>query len=274
EDPAGFQGGREGTHHTVGRVEILEHVETEHGVETVFKAGEILRDFRIDAVNYHVGRAQEAIAQSVQVKRIFFSRDVEDAAGHEAPGDVADAGADFEYGVADVGAEFAREPTQVLRRSGEVVEHAAAVGGGVEVVDQPEFEDDAEGFEAVYPADFLAFFVSAAVITDGHFVNAELAFGALHDDFGLEAKTVGADGDALEQVGAKDLVAGFHVGKVEVAEHVGNQREALIHHGMPEQQDAGLLAGHVTRPKDGVGVAVQQRPQQARIFGRIVLQIG
>jgi hypothetical protein len=170
----------------------------------------------------------------VRRKRVFFGGDVEDAAGHEASGNVTDAGANFEDGVTDMGAEFAGEPAQVLRGAGEVVEHAAAVGDGIEVVDQPEFEDDAEGFEAVFPADFLAFFISAAVVTDGHFVNAEFALGALHDDFGLEAETVGADGDALQQVGAKDLVTGFHIGEVEVAEHVGNQGEALVDHGMPE----------------------------------------
>ena len=274
EDAAGLQGCGEGTHHAFGRVQILQQVETEHGVEAVFEAGEILRDFRIDALDHHVGCAQEAIAQGVQVEGIFFGGDVQDAAGHEAPGNIADAGADFEDGIADMGAEFAGEPAQVLRGAGEIVEHAAAVGSGIEVVDQPEFEDDAEGFEAVFPADFLAFFVGAAVVTDGHFVNAEFAFGALHDDFGLEAETVGADGDALEQVGAKDLVTGFHVGEVEVAEHVGNQGEALVDGGVPERQDAGLLAGHVARAEDGVGVAVEERLEQAGVLGGIVLEVG
>ena len=86
-----------------------------------------------------------------------------------------------------------------------------------------------------------------------------LPLGALHDDFGFEAETVGADGDALQQVGAKNLVAGFHVREVEVAEHVGDQGEALVDHGMPERQDAGLLAGHVARAEDGVGVAIEER---------------
>src|ERR1035438_5483315 len=82
-----------------------------------------------------------------RVVRVFFGREVEDAAGHQTPGNVADAGADFEDGVAHMGAEFAGQPAQVLRSPGEIVEHAAAIGSGVEVVDQPELEDDTEGLD-------------------------------------------------------------------------------------------------------------------------------
>ena len=40
----------------------------------------------------------------------------------------------------------------------------------------------------------------------------------------------------------------------------------LVDHGVPEGQHARLLAGHVARAEDRVGVAVEQRPQQARIL--------
>jgi hypothetical protein len=43
---------------------------------------------------------------------------------------------------------------------------------------------------------------------------------------------------------------------------------------MPERQDAGLLTGHVARTEDRVGMAGQQRPQQARVFGGVVFQVG
>jgi len=66
----------------------------------------------------------------------------------------------------------------------------------------------------------------------------------------------------------------FHVREVEVAEHVGNQREALIHHGMPERQDAGLLAGHVAPTRRRRRRGIQQRPQEAAGIRRDVLQIG
>ena len=128
--------------------------------------------------------------------------------------------------------------------------------------------------QAVLPADLLAFLVRPAVIADGHFVDAEFPLGALHDDLRLEAEAVGADGDALQQIGAEDLVAGLHVRQVQIAEHVGDQRQALVDHGVPEGQHARLLAGHVARAEDRVGVAVEQRPEQARIFRGIVFEVG
>ena len=47
--------------------------------------------------------------------------------------------------VANVRPELAREPAQILGCAGEIVENAAAIGGGIEVVDEPELEDDGEG---------------------------------------------------------------------------------------------------------------------------------
>jgi hypothetical protein len=73
---------------------------------------------------------------------------------------------------------------------------------------------------------------------------------------------------------AKNLVAGLHVRQVQIAEHVGNQGEPLVDHGVPEGQHADLFAGHVARAEDGIGAAIEQRAQQARIFARIVLEVG
>jgi hypothetical protein len=112
------------------------------------------------------------------------------------------------------------------------------------------------------------------VIADGDFVDAELALGAFHDNLRLKAEAVRTDRDTLEEVRAEDLIAGFHVREVEIAEHVGNQGEALIDHGVPEGEDARLFAGKVARAEDGVGVAIQQRAEEAGILGGIVFQIG
>jgi len=112
------------------------------------------------------------------------------------------------------------------------------------------------------------------VVADGDLVDPQLPLGAFHGDLGLEAETVGADGNALQQVGAEGLVTGLHVGDVEVGEHVGNEREALVDFRVPEGQHAGLLAGQVAGAEYGVGVPVQKRPQQARVFRRVVLEVG
>ena len=43
---------------------------------------------------------------------------------------------------------------------------------------------------------------------------------------------------------------------------------------MPERQHAALFAGQVAGAEDGVGVAVEHRPEQAGIFRGIVFQVG
>jgi hypothetical protein len=57
------------------------------------------------------------------------------------------------------------------------------------------------------------------MIADGHFLDAQLPFGGLHGNLGLESEAVGANGDALEQVCAENLIAGFHVREIQVTEH-------------------------------------------------------
>ena len=92
----------------------------------------------------HVGRAQKAVAQRVEMKRIFLRGHVEHPSRHEPSGDVPDSRAHLQDFVANVRPELSREPAQILGRAGEIVENAAAIWGGIEVVDEPELEDDGE----------------------------------------------------------------------------------------------------------------------------------
>ena len=154
------------------------------------------------------------------------------------------------------------------------IRRPAAVRRRIEIVDQPELEDHCKSFDTVFPADLLALFIRAPVVADGHFVDAQLALGALHHNLRLKAEAVRTDGDAFEQVSAENLVTGFHVRQVEIAEHVGNHREPLVDHGVPEGQHARLIAGEVARAEDRVGVPIQQWTQQAGIFTGVVFQVG
>src|SRR4051812_6809397 len=97
-------------------------------------------------------------------------------------------------------------------------------------------EDAVEGLPAVFPADLLALSVISAVVADGHLVDPAPARGPaverwemeasdLRGDLGLEAEAVALERDALDHFAAKHLVAHFHVGKVQVGEHIGKQRE-------------------------------------------------
>src|ERR1039457_7700229 len=61
----------------------------------------------IDALHGHVGRAQETVAQRMEVQRVFLGGHVEGAARHQAAGQIADAGVDFQHFVAHVRPQLA-----------------------------------------------------------------------------------------------------------------------------------------------------------------------
>jgi len=71
-------------------------------------------------------------------------RHVEHAPRHEPSGNVPDSRAHLQDFVADVRPELSREPAQILGCAGKIVENAAAVWGGIQVVDEPKLEDDSE----------------------------------------------------------------------------------------------------------------------------------
>ena len=117
---------------------MLQHVEAKHRVETILQARQIARNLRIDALHGDIRRSQEAVPQGMQVQGIFLGSDVECAARHQPAGQIADARADLKYFVTHVRPQFKCQPTQILRRPRQVVEHAAAVGRRIEIVNQPE----------------------------------------------------------------------------------------------------------------------------------------
>jgi hypothetical protein len=102
EFAVGLQGAAQGLQHARGVFQMLEHVETEHGIEAVFQAVEIAGDFGIEALDGDVGRSQEPVAERVKMQRVLLGGHIEHAASHQATREVADAGADFEHLVAHV----------------------------------------------------------------------------------------------------------------------------------------------------------------------------
>src|SRR4051812_41652906 len=81
---------------------------------------------------------------------------------------------------------------------------------------------------AVSPTDFFAFFVGASSVADADFVNPKLAFGDFDCDLWLEAETVLFNGNRLNDLAPENLVAGFHVGQVDVGQAVGDQSQNPI----------------------------------------------
>ena len=77
-----------------------------------------------------------------------------------------------------------------------------------------------------------------------------------------------------QHVEREGLVAGLHVGQRRVVEHVREQRgERRVPHLVPEQVDALRTPADQPRAEDDVGVAVEDRLDEPRDVGRVVLEI-
>src|SRR5579863_4475953 len=68
----------------------------------------------------------------------------------------------------------------------------------VPLIEEPVTEDEPEGGEAVFPADFFAFGVIASGIIDAGFVEAIVAARELGGQFGFDAETLGCQLHALD----------------------------------------------------------------------------
>ena len=78
-----------------------------------------------------------------------------------------------------------------------------------------------DGSQAVLPADLLARAVVAARVGDGNLVDPASQLGQLHGDLGLKPEARRLKLDLPEDLAPDDLVAGLHIGQVEVGENVG-----------------------------------------------------
>jgi hypothetical protein len=135
-------------------------------------------------------------------------------------------------------------------------------------------ENAVDGADAVSPADFFAFFVGAAVVGNGNFVDGDLELGDLGGDFRLEAEAVFLDGDFFEDVALEDLVAGLHISEVQVGEHVGHEGEELVAHGVPEVEHAVHAGTEEARAKDDIGLAEKDGREELRVLVGVVFEVG
>ena len=111
------------------------------------------------------------------------------------------------------------------------------------------------------------------MVGDGDFVNADAFFRELGGDFGLESEAVLLDRDGLEDFAPHGFVAGLHIREVEVGEHVREQGQEFVPHGVPEIQHAVLLGADKAGAEDRIGFSFEDRVQQDRIFGWIIFHI-
>lgn len=149
-------------------------------------------------------------------------------------GDLADAGADLDNVALEVRAKFDEEPFAVILRllqclELEIVRERKFIGTARHgLVEEIVLQDAAEGADTIFPTDLLAFGIGAAVVGDGHFVNAGIEFGDLRGDLGFEAEAVLLDLHLLDDLAAENFIARLHVREVQIREHVGHGGEHLV----------------------------------------------
>lgn len=127
---------------------------------------------------------------------------------------------------------------------------------------------------AVFPADFFAFFIGAAVVGDGNLINRDFELGDFGGNFRFEAEAVFLDGDLFEDITLEDFVAGFHVGKVQIGEHVGHEGKELVAHRMPEVEHAVHAGPKEARAKDDIGLAEEDGSKELWILVGVVFEVG
>lgn len=98
------------------------------------------------------------------------------------------------------------------------------------------FQDTVDGTEAVPPVDFLAFSVSAAVVGNTYFIYADARdAGDFGGHLGLKAKPLLTELQALNRLSAEQLVAGLHIGQVEVGHGIRKESQEFIADRVPKE---------------------------------------
>src|SRR2546426_224141 len=79
--------------------------------------------------------------------------------------------------------------------------------------------------DAIFPADRFAFRIIAARVADRRLVEPIPATRQFGRQLRLDAEPVGLQLEDFDAFAFENFVAGFHVAEVEIADHVGEQRE-------------------------------------------------
>lgn len=226
--------------------DVFEHVEAEDGVDLADVRGEACLILCVHPRDFEVRAILSEAFELLKVERIKLGGDVA-FLWEEVLGEGTHSCTDFHDALFDKRANDVSHPMVESLGLAHGFENIRPTVVFVEIVFEGVFEEDAERVNPVFPCDFFAFFISAPVVIDGDFVDAEFAFGDFDGDLGFKAKTFGADGDAFEDFGAKGFVACFHVCEVEIGDGVGEQGQELVSERMPKEQNLSLFTGEKTR---------------------------
>src|ERR1041385_1471478 len=133
-------------------------------------------------------------------------------------------------------------------------------------------DDAPKSLDAIFPGDFLTFFISASRIGNGHFVDAPIPFCDFGGNFRLESEAIGPELDALEDLAAENFVARLHIGEFQVGENVRKQREEFVGDIMPEIVDA-LRTAEKAGAKDYISTAIEDGFEKFVVIARIVFEV-
>ena len=103
----------------------------------------------------------------------------------------------------------------------------------VDVVGHGELGKSPERAEAVLPVDFLPLLIGPSGVADWDLKQAGVPFGQLDRQLDLDAEIVRLEWNGLEQLGANRLVTRFHIGEIDVVDHVAEECEEFITELMP-----------------------------------------
>src|SRR5207344_3209422 len=133
-----------------------------------------------------------------QVLRVHVGYQVAFGSGSQEARDVSDTGSDFHDRGSQVRLDgFRHPPVETWRRRKRLQRLRASIF--VNVARQAGPQDHVEGLQAVLEPDLLALFISPSVVGDRRFIDSGPALGKLNGQFRLNAKTVAAYGNALDQ---------------------------------------------------------------------------
>jgi len=81
-------------------------------------------------------------------------------------------------------------------------------------------DDAVQSAEAVTPTDLFTFLIGSTTVGDADFIDPHLLSGDLRGDLRFKAKTILVNDYARQHLATEDLIAGFHIGEIQVGEHI------------------------------------------------------
>lgn len=135
-------------------------------------------------------------------------------------------------------------------------------------------DDGIERPDSIAPGNLLSFFIGTAIVGDTDLLDAAASTRDFGGDLGFKAESVFTQIDVPQDHCAECLVAGFHIGEIDVCAHVGEQSQQFVSDHVPEINDPMRTTAHESGTENDVGLSIQDGLEQARIFLRVILEVG